>query len=68
MASIAPNQVFLRQHALLKQLQLSLGSPDASSKVFNDKTRNQALAAAKELVTTLELPTDVVMRYAWEVT
>ena len=59
--AISPQQV-----ALAKQLHQSLVISDEST-VIDDSARKKALAAAKELVATLELPTDVVMRYAWEV-
>ena len=64
-----PQKVTSKQTSLVNQLQCSLLGPDdnTSARVIDDETRKKAPAAAKELVATLEVPTDVVMRYAWEV-
>ena len=69
MAPTTPQQVTSHQSALVNKLQSFLCSSNdhESARLIDDETRKKALAAAKELVATLEVPTDVVMRYAWEV-
>ena len=52
--------------SLLQELQPPKVS-DASKDQLDEASRKQMLAAAKKLVAALEQPTDVIMRYAWEV-